>query len=413
MTAGAEGPGGGAAPGVSGASSEVGGRGGGAPGRPGLGPTPQTDRGSDEPRLESVAVVGAGLIGTSIALALRAHGVRVTLHDSDPVTAVRAAELGAGEAAPWPGAPVAVADLCVVATPPLLTASVLRQAQELGLAVTYTDVASVRARTHADAEREGVDRSCFVGGHPMAGRERSGPAAARPDLFIGRPWILTPGDALPEHRARVHRLVLLCGAVPVQMDPAEHDEAVALVSHVPQILSSLAAGRLGSAPEEAVALSGSGVTDVTRIAGSPPEMWLGILEANAAPVASVLARVRDDLDRAIDALQELAGGGSTSETSRAALLELLRAGVLGRSRIPGKHGSAPTTYAVVPVVVADRPRQLAQLMLDAGESGVNVEDVAIEHAPGRPIGVVELSVRPESVVTLADALRERGWTVHV
>lgn len=367
--------------------------------------------------IRRLAVVGTGLIGTSVALAARGAGVDVVLHDVDPQVARRAADLGAGRVAGtgWgePVHPDDVADLVLVACPPGLTAQVLLEAQRQGLGTTYTDVASVKAQPQAQIEAAGGAGS-YVGGHPMAGRERSGPGAARGDLFLGRPWVLTPGAAGPGHLERVQSLVQLCGALPVVLPAAAHDEAVALVSHAPQVLSSLVAARLRDAAPAAVELAGQGVRDVTRIAASDPALWTGILAANAGPVRDVLVALRADLDRFIAGLDALAAAGSGPGEDRARddVRDLLADGVAGRARIPGKHGAPAVAYAAVPVVIGDRPGELARLLVAAGEAGVNVEDVSIEHSPGQPVGLVELAVKPAAADELAAALRAAGWTVH-
>lgn len=193
------------------------------------------------PELRTAAVVGTGLIGTSVALALTARGVTTYLIDRDEAAARTAAALGAGTF----GAPPAPVDLAVLAVPPATVAEVLEEHQKDGLAQAYTDVASVKGRPQAELAARGCDLTSFVGGHPMAGRERSGPRAGRADLFDGRPWVLTPH---PATRSAVLRrgleLVRLCGSVPVVLGPEAHDRAVALVSHVPHLLATLMAARL-------------------------------------------------------------------------------------------------------------------------------------------------------------------------
>jgi prephenate dehydrogenase len=242
----------------------------------------------------------------------------------------------------------------------------------------------------------------------MAGREVSGPAAARADLFRGRSWVLCPpdpasGEAAGEAVELVTQLALLVGATPIRMSPQDHDAAVALVSHAPHVVSALVAGRLLDAPAPKVRLAGGGVADITRVAASDPGLWREILAANAPAVSGVLTSLRADLDLAIAAID----GGDLDEVER-----LLAAGVAGRGRLPGKHGTAHAEYAGVPVELADRPGQLGRLFADVGASGVNVEDVRIEHVPGEPVGLVELSVQPDAVDRLVDALRGRGWAVH-
>ena len=206
------------------------------------------------------------------------------------------------------------------------------------------------------------------------------------------------------HEARHGRVVTV----------AEHDEAVALVSHVPQLLASLTAARLGGAPPAALALSGQGLRDVTRIAASDPELWTQILGANAAAVAEVLLAVRTDLDQTLAALDALAAESATvpARGARGTVADLVARGNAGQQRIPGKHGAPHTAYAAVPVLVPDRPGELARLLHDVGAAGVNLEDLRLEHSQGQPVGLAEVMVLPGAAGTLAAALRANGWTVH-
>ncbi|MEV4285010.1 prephenate dehydrogenase [Nonomuraea bangladeshensis] len=357
--------------------------------------------------LRTVLVVGTGLIGTSTALALRRHGVRVLLADRDPGAVRLARELGAGEEWTPEAPPEEGVDLAVIAVPPAFVASELLELQRHDAARFYTDVASVKAEPIDRARQLGCDLTSYVASHPLAGRERSGPGAAREDLFLGRPWALCPtGEADPEAKAAVLRLVELCGANPVEVGAVEHDRAVAVVSHAPHVTASAVAARLADTTDIALGLAGQGVRDVTRIAGSDPGLWLGILSGNAAPVAEVLEAVARDLTEAAGALRALADGDGTAMQD---ITQLLKRGVVGHDRIPGKHGGPASAYAVVQVVIGDRPGQLARLFQVCDEVGVNVEDVRLEHAPGLPLGIAELSVQPDAAVPLVEALRDRGW----
>lgn len=347
-----------------------------------------------------VLVVGSGLLGASLGLALRRHGVTVHLADRDPDVLAAAQRRGAGSAT----APAGELDLAVVAVPPAVTGAVVADLLERGAAAYVTDVASVKALPAGEVRAATTLASRYLGGHPMAGREVSGPDGALPDLFEGRPWVLCPGEGTdPAAVQLVEALVRLVGAQPVLLGAREHDEAVALVSHAPHLVAALVAARLAGAPEREVRLAGPGVTDVTRVAAGDPGLWTEILRANAPAVRSVLAAVRADLDRVLAAL-------AAREADE--LTEVLRAGVEGRRRLPGKHGTPHAEFVGLPVVVADRPGQLARLFADAGAAGVNVEDVRIEHVQGIPTGVVEIAVRPGADAVLAAALRRRGWTVH-
>jgi prephenate dehydrogenase len=351
-----------------------------------------------------IAVIGTGLIGTSIALALRAHDATVWLADADPAAARLAADLGAGEL--LPDATNDPADIAVIAVPPAAVAATLAEAQIRNLAHSYTDVASVKQLPVAQARNQGCDLTRYVPGHPLAGREKHGPAAARADLFLGRTWALCPLPETSEAALQaVTDLVRTCGAVPVRTDPAAHDRWVALISHAPHLVAAAMAARLEEAPAEALDLAGQGLRDVTRIAAGDTALWTQILSGNAAPVAQVLAAVAADLAEAARVLAE----DDDSDKAVAALLDRGQAGV---ARIPGKHGGAPREFAVVQVVIPDQPGELARLFEAAGAAGVNIEDVRIEHSPGLPVGVAELSVRPADAGVLLDALEAGGWPVR-
>ncbi len=356
----------------------------------------------------TAVVIGTGLIGTSIALALRAAGTRVWLSDADQGAAQLAADLGAGELLTADGS-AAPADIAVLAVPPAMVARSLLDAQRAGLAACYTDVASVKELPLRGAADLGCDLATFVPGHPMSGRERSGPAAARADLFVGRPWVICPvRDTAASCVNAVIGLIGACQAQLVHMSAAEHDQCVALVSHVPHLVAAAVAARCADAAERALALAGPGLRDVTRIAASDADLWTEILSANAGPVREVLLAVAGQLNVAADALADIGAGHQEPVKVLTALLEVGRDGV---AKIPGKQGGPAPDYAVVQVVIGDRPGELARLFAAAGTAGVNIEDVRIEHSPGLPVGVAELSVRPEAARTLSAALSASGWPV--
>ncbi|MEU7577382.1 prephenate dehydrogenase [Streptomyces sp. NPDC041068] len=360
--------------------------------------------------MRTALVIGTGLIGTSAALALASRGVTVHLADHDPAQARTAAALGAGT----DEAPEGAVDLCVVAVPPAHVAATLADVMRRGVARAYIDVASVKGGPRRDLEALGLDLTPYIGTHPMSGRERSGPLAATADLFEGRPWVLTPTrDTDTEVLNLALELVALCRAVPVVMDADAHDRAVALVSHMPHLVSSMVAARLEHAEESAVRLCGQGIRDVTRIAASDPRMWIDILSANPGPVADLLAAVAIDLDEAVTALRALQSTDEEKRTEGAAGVEnVLRRGNAGQVRVPGKHGAAPAAYEVVAVLINDQPGQLARIFADADGAGVNIEDVRIEHATGQQAGLVQLMVEPQSAPVLSAALRERGWSIR-
>jgi prephenate dehydrogenase len=360
--------------------------------------------------VRTALVIGTGLIGTSAALALAGRGVAVHLVDHDAERARTAAALGAGT----DERPEGRVDLAVVAVPPAHVATTLAEAMGAGVARGYLDVASVKGGPRRELEAMGVDLSAYIGTHPMSGKERSGPLAATADLFEGRPWVLTPTrETDTEVLNLALELVALCRAVPVVMDADAHDKAVALVSHTPQLISSMVAARLEDADDTAVRLCGQGIRDVTRIAASDPRMWVEILSANPGPVADVLAGVAADLDETVRALRSLQSSDESKRQDGAEGIEdVLRRGNAGRVRVPGKHGTAPAAYEVVAVLISDQPGELARIFADTGRAGVNIEDVRIEHATGQQAGLVQLMVEPTAAPVLTAALRERGWSIR-
>lgn len=370
-----------------------------------------------------VRIVGTGLLGTSIGLALRAGGVDVVLSDPSPTTVAVAQDVGAGRVESADDAEPA---LVVVAAPPDVTARVVAAELAQHPQAVVTDVASVKGQVWAELVAAGADLSRYVGSHPMAGRERSGPVAAVPDLFFGRPWVICTsgetadgqeaGDQVADGQAGaralqvVRTLAIDLGAMPVTMDTQEHDAAVALVSHVPQIVSTVLAARLLQASPAAVGLAGQGLRDVTRIAASDPGLWTSILAANAPAVTQVLGAVRSDLDEVLGSLSSWAQG----QPSSGALAQIARTlvdGNAGVARIPGKHGGAARTYAQLSVLVPDEPGSLAALLTLIGEIGVNLEDLDLDHAAGRLVGVAQLFVLPEVAAHLEQELTVRGWKV--
>jgi prephenate dehydrogenase len=346
-----------------------------------------------------VRIVGSGLIGTSIGLALARLGVVVELVDSDPDTALMAERIGAGSRL------VQIEpQLVVVAVPPDHVGEVIAEQLEQTDAIV-TDAASVKSKPLADARKLTGDLSRYVGSHPMAGSERNGPLAARADLFDGATWAITPHEtSSPEAVELVRRLAEASGARTVELSVEDHDLAVARVSHLPHLMSALAAGTLADAPDSHLQLSGQGVRDVTRIAAGDPRLWTQIVSANSAALTSLLEQIRGELDRVLVALGK--------EEAAEELTSILGQGVSGAVRVPGKHGTPHIDLVTVLVTIPDRPGQLARLFADAAESGANVEDLRIDHSPGRPVGEVELAVKPGSVDQLVEVLTERGWVVH-
>lgn len=347
----------------------------------------------------TVRIVGAGLIGTSIGLALSKLGTEVVLEDSSPANVRLASDYGAGV----PAGPNDQPTLIVVCVPPDVTARVVSSELAAFPNSIVTDVASVKSSIIDEISSNGADLSRYVGSHPMAGREKGGASSGRADIFIGRPWVIAEhSQNSPAAIKAVEALALDLQSTPVRMSPLEHDRAVALVSHVPQLVSSLLASRLIGA--SGVELAGQGLRDTVRIAASDPKLWVQILGANSAEVVSILDDYSKDLNQVIDALRDVSKAGSLSTID-----QTIANGNRGVEQIPGKHGSRNSQFSAYVVMIDDRPGELARLLTEIGEIGINVEDLKLEHSPGAPIGLVELQVLPNAGEKLLNDLTARGW----
>ena len=299
--------------------------------------------------MSDVLVVGSGLIGTSIGLALA--GERdVCLSDASDVHLRAAVARGAGRA--WDGRePAAVV---VVAVPPARTAARLVELMQQRVGRTYTHVAGVQAPVQEQV-LSGPGTARFVGSHPMAGRELAGPAAAAGDLFLGRRWAVCPTpSSAPDAVQAVERLAIACGAVPVRLPADEHDAAVALVSHLPHAVSALLAGMLRGDQGRTLDLAGPGLADMTRIAAGDPELWLQVLAANATRVGPLLTELARAMSVAAALLGQLAGtapGQGEPADPVTALRGVLERGRQGRALVPVKRGLLDSGFASVRVVL--------------------------------------------------------------
>ncbi|PWH05755.1 prephenate dehydrogenase [Brachybacterium endophyticum] len=369
------------------------------------------------PHLPSpVLIIGTGLIGGSLGLALGPAGVTVHVQDVSPGTTSLAVELGVGRPRTEEDAPPA---LVLVAAPPDVAASLVADALHSYPEALVVDVASVK-RAVLESLRGEVsagrlteqDLTRYVGAHPMAGREVSGVIAARADLFLGRPFVICPHEGTERRDIAVlQQIAAELGSLPVVMEAARHDEAVARVSHAPQVLASLLATGLLEADEQALELAGQGLRDTTRIAASDPRLWVEILGANARALRPVLQTMGERLEGIQDALRTMEADPDPGVGSRRRLASLIADGNRGVHRIPGKHGSGTDTFTTVSVMVPDSPGELARLLTETGQIGVNLEDLHLEHSLGQRVGVAHIAVIPSHEDLLTRELAARGWSV--
>ena len=261
-----------------------------------------------DPPFKTLSVVGLGLIGGSIALAVRERwpGVRIAGVDRKAVLA-HALGSGAIDRSADSAADVADADLIILAAPVRQNLKLLAEiAQRLPSTTIVTDVGS----TKQSIVNAAVALSCtgsFVGGHPIGGAEQGGFGFARPDLFRHRPWIFTPGPSTPATvLERVFDFARGLGARPSSMDAAEHDRVMAFLSHLPQLAASALMDVIGSsAGENGLRLAGRGLVDTTRLASSPPDTWRDVCATNAEAVGEALDVL---IDRLSDLRADLQSG---------------------------------------------------------------------------------------------------------
>lgn len=359
---------------------------------------------------QPVLIVGTGLLGTSIGLGLRAVGLEVLLTDPSPSAQAVAEDIGAGVSLADDDQPGTV----VVAAPPDVTGAEVIKALQRWPEAVVLDIASVKgaiAQQIAEAVTTGEvtpqDAQRYIGTHPMAGRERSGPVAARGELFTAAPWVLCTTHETPQYVVDIASDVArLLGATIYHMSPQEHDVAVAQISHLPQIAASLLASRLQDTSAQALQLAGNGLRDTTRIAASDPSLWVQILTANAEQILPELQGMKADLDRLINTLSAPHAAGARLDVA-----QLMDEGNRGQARIPGKHGGPAQGFAQVTVLVDDTPGAIVSALQAVADAGVNVEDLRMEHSSGYQVGMLEIAVVPGHKKHLVESLTKLGWKV--
>ena len=335
-----------------------------------------------------VAIFGAGLIGTSLGMALRRNGAAVRGWDPNRETAERAVRRGAFDQVCDDQRQAALsAETVVLAGPLRATVETLGELRTDGL---VTDVAGVKTPV-VEARPPGMR---LVAGHPMAGRERSGPEAATPALFRGSAWILCTDGAEPEDLQAARRLAESVGAVPVTMTAAEHDRVAAGISHLPQMLAAALVNQAARNPGAMRLVSGS-FRDLTRVADSESEWWPEVLAANARYVEEAI----DGLTAALRAMRREASADPEALAARFSS---------ARER---RRGMAPPEVRVG-VVLADQPGEVARVGRALEKGRVDVRDLQLRHALHGGGGVLAISVRDGEAAALRSALAEEGFALE-
>lgn len=333
--------------------------------------------------VSSVLVIGLGLIGGSIASAARALPGDVTVYgvDTDSETLAYAVETHAVDAAAQPDQAISsgwlgagVVDLVVIATPAAAVPGWLTRLAEAGFDGIVTDVASTKRGVMAAARRHPDALFSFVGGHPMAGSERSGIKAATSELFRGAYYVLTPMADTDAHAfSQVHEFVTALGARAISVPAEAHDEAVALISHVPHVTASalvaLASARSGGG-QDALRLAAGGFKDMTRVAAGSPDLWTGICLDNAEPLVTGLLELREVLGTFAQAVSD-----GDAEAIRSWLAEAAEV----RRSLPAQWVPATTALWELSMAMIDRPGQVSEITTAVGRAGCNIEDIEIDH----------------------------------
>ncbi|MEX2556403.1 MAG: prephenate dehydrogenase [Actinomycetota bacterium] len=358
-----------------------------------------------------VALLGTGLIGGSLGLALRklSDVEEVIAYDLDPDVRSKAVARGAAHrASDSPEDAVRGADFVFVATPVGKIPSVIQQARAgLKDGVVLTDVGSTKSRVVLEVEDLEIEGATFIGGHPMAGTEEEGIGAADPALFEGCWWILTPTERVDAGAYRaLHSLLARLGAQVMALDPSQHDDLLAVISHLPHLtaaaLMNLAAER-GKEHGGLLSLAAGGFRDITRVAASNPDIWLDICAENAVAIAGVLR----EFARRIDELGDLIEAGKRDD-----LRKRLLTARASRRELPGRRAGGESVEVLIPV--PDRPGVLSEVTTTVGNLGVNIEDLQITHAEEGGRGTLRLIISGvDEAHQVQSALSSKGYDVRL
>ena len=350
------------------------------------------------PNKHQAHVIGLGLIGCSLALALRDIGWEVSGEDLNSETQGLAIERVIVSSTRVPED----VELVVIATPASAVAELANKV--LGAnddpQLVVTDVAGVKSSIAAL-----VADSRFVPGHPMAGSELRGVLGARPDLFRGCTWVLTPGEMTnSESYSRLHAVLRELGAQVIALAPAVHDRLVATASHIPHLVAGALMNEatvVATEDEALLQLAAGGFRDMTRISAGDPVIWPDILIENADTILPGLA----SLQSRIENLQRLIADGDAT-----ALLNELSAASVARQQLPGR--AVPTSELVyIRIPVPDRPGVLSEITTAAGDMSVNIYDIEIAHSVEGKAGTLLLAIGQDQLDRFSKELAQRGFDV--
>jgi len=343
-----------------------------------------------------VRVIGAGLIGTSIALALKQAGCKLQMIDIDPMAEKLANKLVDGR-------DLEVTDVIIICVDLANNKSQILKALNDNKESIVIDVASVKSNLIQEVTELSDNSQNFVSSHPMAGREVGGGHSARADLFKGRAWIGIESDKTSQKaKDSLEYVVKNCGATLYWFSDREHDEIVARISHLPQVISSSLGSLINESSESSLNLAGQGLRDVMRLAASDANLWSQLLIENAESVSTNMKQMIRKIQQLDSLIESRNHDGVTRFFTEAND---------GFKKIPGKHGLASRNYATLSVVINDEAGQLAKIFNECAKVQINIEDLSIEHSPGQLTGLVSLSVAEKDSQKLSDHLTACGWDV--
>ena len=360
---------------------------------------------------QQAALIGTGLIGGSIGLALRENKLvaHVTCYDRDPEAAVEAVACGAADAyAESASLAVKNADLVILAVPVLSTIEILKEIlPALKDGVLITDVGSTKGSIMAAVEQLLPPSAAYIGGHPMAGSEEAGIKGADPGLLENAIYVLTPGpQTSPDAVDKLSAMLGKTGAQPLILDPLTHDRVVALVSHLPHITAAALVQSLAGAGDIELirTLAAGGFRDSTRIALGNPEVWRDICISNRWALLSALKSFKASLDILEQHLTEPNAG---------AVQEYLLQARDYRKTIPHRgRGILPELFDII-VLVRDTPGVIGKLTCLLGDEGVNIDAIEILHVRELAGGSIRLGFRSrEQQQQALKLLNSSGYRTH-
>jgi prephenate dehydrogenase len=335
--------------------------------------------------VSSLAVVGTGLVGTSVARAAARAGVaRVVGHDED-ADVLRASGVQPLES--YDGVELVVVAVPVGALPDTVRDVLAR----VGPETTVTDVGSTKRGVAA------IEDERFVPGHPLAGGASGGPARASADLFDGATWVLTPtARTAPAHLEKVEQFVTAVGARPARLDAETHDRVLALTSHLPHVVANLLVEHIGDDEAE---YAGAALREMTRVAGANPGIWADIFLANADVLANALRAHGEAANEIVAALDD---------GDRTRLVQWIERAAATRSRLL-EHAYRTDARQLhrIRVRVPDKPGVLARITQTLGAAGINIEDFELRHVSPEYGGVLVVLVAGAENLELARTLLRR------